>query len=63
MKDLTLTKLKQHLRAYFKQKNSTELYQELINMSQKPDEDTQNFLMRALTIRQIILVNTDDDMG
>ena len=63
MKDLTLTKLKQHLRAYFKQKNSTELYQELINMSQKPDEDAQNFLMRALTIRQSILVNADDDMG
>ena len=63
MKDLTLTKLKQHLRAHFKQKNSTELYQELINMSQKPDEDPQNFLMRALIIRQSILVNTDDDMG
>ena len=63
MKDLTLTKLKQHLRAHFKQKNSTELYQELINMSQKPDEGAQNFLMRALTIRQSILVNADDDMG
>ena len=63
MKDLTLTKLKQHLRAHFKQKNSTELYQELINMSQKPDEDAQNFLMHALTIRQSILVNADDDMG
>ena len=32
-------------------------------MSQKPDEDPQNFLMRALTIRQSILVNTDDDIG
>ena len=32
-------------------------------MSQKPDEDAQNFLMRALTIRQSILVNADDDMG
>ena len=63
MKDLTLTKLKQHLRGHFKQRNSTELYQELINMSQKPDEDPQNFLMRALTIWQSILVNTDDDMG
>ena len=63
MKDLTLTKLKQHLRAHFKQKNSTELYQELINMSRKPDEDPQNFLMRALTIQQSILVNPDDDMG
>ena len=32
-------------------------------MSQKPDEDPQNFLMCALIIWQSILVNTDDDMG
>ncbi len=52
---LTLAKLRKILRFHFHEKNATELYQSLTNMTQQPNEDPQAFLMRALTTRQKII--------
>ncbi|CAB4017738.1 Hypothetical predicted protein [Paramuricea clavata] len=52
---LTLPKMRKILRFHFHEKNATELYQALTNMTQQPNEDPQAFLMRALTIRQKII--------
>jgi len=55
MTELTLPRLRKILRFHFHEKNATELYQLLTNITQQPDEDPQSFLMRALTIRQKII--------
>ena len=52
MKELTLPKLRQMLRAHYKQKSGTELYRELTTMCQSPKVTPQGFLIRALDIRQ-----------
>ena len=52
---LTLPKLRKILRFHFHEKNATELYQALTNMTQQPNDVPQAFLMRALTIRQKII--------
>ena len=52
MKELTLAKLRHTLRAHYKQKSGTELYQELTTMCQSPKETHQDFLIRALDLRQ-----------
>jgi hypothetical protein len=48
--DRTLARLRKIL--CFLGKNATELYQSLTNIAQQPNEDSQTFLMRALTSRQ-----------
>ncbi|CAB4014373.1 Retrovirus-related Pol poly from transposon opus [Paramuricea clavata] len=53
--DLSLARLRTILRFHFHEKNATELYQALTNIAQQPNEDSEAFLMRALTIRQKIL--------
>jgi hypothetical protein len=53
--DLTLARLRKILRFHFHEKNASELYQALTNIAQQPNEDSEAFLMRALTIRQKIL--------
>ncbi len=53
--DLTLVRLRKILRFHFHEKNATELYQMLTNITQQPNEDPQAFLMRALNIRQNII--------
>ena len=55
MTELTLPRLRKILRFHFHEKNATELYQLLTNITQQPNEDPQSFLMRALTIRQKII--------
>ena len=59
---VTLSKVKQIMRAHFKETSSTELYQFLVNMAQLPDEDLQEFSMRALNIRQGILTDAEDEI-
>jgi hypothetical protein len=53
--DLTLARLRKILRFHFHEKNATESYQALTNIAQQPNEDSEAFLMRALTIGQKIL--------
>ncbi len=49
MKELTLVKLRQMLRAHYKQKSGTELYQELTTMCQSPKETPQDFLFLPMS--------------
>ena len=49
---LTLTRLRLILKAHFKQKSGTELYQELSNLRQEASETPQDFLVRAMILKQ-----------
>ena len=53
--DLTLSRLRKILRAHYKKKSSTELFQELSDLVQLPKEDTQSYLMRAQNLHQKVL--------
>ena len=55
MTELTLPGLRKIRSFHFHEKNATELYQLLTNITQQPNEDPQSFLMRALTIRQKVI--------
>ena len=62
IQDLTLTRLRLIMKAHFKQKSGTELYQELSNLRQETSETPQDFLVRAMSLRQqIILVSSASD--
>lgn len=52
---LKLPTLQVIIRAFYKEKSPTELYQELINLKQSIQETTQEFLFRGLELRQKIL--------
>ncbi|CAB4013059.1 Hypothetical predicted protein [Paramuricea clavata] len=59
---LTLPRLRKILRFHFQEKSATELYQLLANISQAPKESPQEFLIRALTIRQkIVFASKESD--
>lgn len=63
-KELTLDRLKKILRSHYGAKNTSELYQALASLCQKPKESPQAFLMNALDLRQQILFacgEEDDD--
>ena len=63
-KELTLDWLKKILRSHYGAKNTSELYQVLASLCQKPKESPQAFLMNALDLRQQILFacgEEDDD--
>ncbi len=53
MSGLTLARLKQILRAHFKEKSSTDLYQELAQLCQG-----QDFLIRAMNLRQQVIFSS-----
>ena len=61
--DLSLERLRKILRNHYGVKNSTELYQSLASISQGPKESPQEFLMRALDLRQKILFSGTQDQG
>ena len=52
--DLTLAVVQSIIRGFYREKSSTELYQELCNLKQNGQESTQEFLFRALELRQKI---------
>ena len=60
MKNLKLQELRQILRSHYCEKSATEAYQELTNIVQEPNETPINFLMRALRIRQQILLASEE---
>ena len=55
MEGLTLKKLLKILKAHYKQKSATELYHELTILCQEPKESAEDFLIRALDLRQQVL--------
>jgi hypothetical protein len=60
--DMSLVRLKQILRAHFKEKSGTEMYQELTSLCQGPKESAQDFLIRAMNLRQqVIFASQADD--
>ena len=62
-KDLSLERLRKILRSHYDVKNSTELYQSLASICQGPKETPQEFLMRALDLRQKILFSSTQDQS
>lgn len=63
IQDLSLSRLKQIMKAHFKQKSATELYQELSVLRQEANESPHGFLVRALNLKQqiIFVSNATDD--
>ena len=62
IEDLSLSRLRQIMKAHFKQKSATELYQELFVLHQQAGESPQDFLVRALNLKQqIIFVSNATD--
>ena len=58
MSELSLSRLKQILRAHFKEKSATEIYQELAQLCQGPKESAQDFLIRAMNLRQQVIFSS-----
>ena len=54
IEDLSLSRLRQIMKAHFKQKSATELYQELSVFHQQAGESPQDFLVRASNLKQQI---------
>ena len=54
IESLTLSVAQAIIRSFYHEKSSTELYQELCNLSQSAKESCQDFLLRALELRQKI---------
>ena len=52
--DLTLPVVQAIIRGFYKERSSTELYQDLCSLKQNGNESTQEFLCRALELRQKI---------
>ena len=59
IEDLSLPRLRQIMKAHFKQKSATELYQELSVLHQQAGESPQDFLVRALNLKQQIIFVSD----
>ena len=55
IQDLSLFRSMQIMKAHFKQKSATELYQELSVLHQEASEYLQDFLVRALNLKQQII--------
>jgi hypothetical protein len=53
--DLTLPRVQTIIRSFYREKSSTELYQELCTLTQGERETTQDFIYRALELRQKIV--------
>ena len=60
IKSLSLSDLRQILRSHYCEKSATEAYQELTNVVQESSETPQNFLMRALKLRQHVLLASQE---
>ena len=60
IRNLSLSEVRQILRSHYREKSATEAYQELTNMVQEPSESPLDFLMRALKLRQHILLASQE---
>lgn len=62
--DLCLPRLRQILRSHYRENNAADLYQKLCSLTQTPQEDGSNFLLRALDLRQkIIFASKEADVA
>ncbi len=60
IKTLSLAELRQVLRSHYCEKTASEAYQELANLVQEASESPLQFLMRALKLRQHILLASEE---
>ena len=61
---LTLSALLTILKGHYKEDSSTELYHQLLNISQEPKETALNFIFRAIELKEKLLwkaTNEDTD--
>lgn len=58
---LTLPTLKTILRGHFKVDSSSDLLHRLMNISQDPKESAQNFLFRAIELKEKLLWKASDE--
>ena len=58
--NLTLSSLRTVLKAHFQEKDATEIYQELSQIAQSKGESPQNFVMRALDLRQRVILASEE---
>lgn len=58
--DLTLTQLKTILKGHYREDDTSDLYQKLINISQDPKESAQDFLFRAIELKDRLLYASKD---
>lgn len=59
--DLTLPALRRILRSHYQERGATELYKQLTSEVQSGKETPQNFLLRAMDLRQKILFASQED--
>ena len=59
-RDLKIVNLKEILRAHYNEKTTTELYSELGSLVQGNKEGSTDFLIRAMDLRNKILLDSDD---
>ena len=55
MREMGLETIMKIIRAHYQEKNASELYASLANLAQSPTEEPQNFLLRALNLREKII--------
>ena len=60
IKGLSLSDLRRILRSHYCEKSATEAYQELTNVVQESSETPQNFLKRALKLRQHVMLASQE---
>lgn len=58
--DLRLTDLTRIIQSFYKERTATELYQELCQLVQNPKETLQNFVYRALELREKLLFTSNE---
>lgn len=56
--DLTLPQLHTILKGHYKEDSSTDLYHRLINITQESNESPQNFLFRAIELKERLLASS-----
>lgn len=56
--DLTLSQLRTILKGHYKEDSSTDLYHRLINITQGSSESPQNFLFRAIELKERLLASS-----
>ncbi|KAK7879352.1 hypothetical protein WMY93_033866 [Mugilogobius chulae] len=56
--DLTLSQLRTILKGHYKEDSSTDLYHRLINVTQEHNESPQNFLFRAIELKERLFASS-----
>lgn len=59
--DITLSRLRQILRSHYQERGATELFKDLSGLTQKGNETPQEFMVRALDLRQQVLFATKEN--